>query len=279
MTRTVGIFCNLEKVKAKAAADKLKKWLKRKGLRSVVVPPMAKSAPDMDFAITLGGDGTMLKASRIFAPRGIPVLGVNLGTLGFLAETNPAETTAFLTRIITEGFHTEERTMLAVTVTTAGRNRTRSVTRTALNECIIHSGSHGRVVSVNASLNGEFLADYVGDGLIVGTPTGSTAYSLAASGPIVHPHLNVFVITPICPHTLTQRPLIISSKHTVTLQTRSPRNVERPVLSIDGQTSMRLGKNDIVSVTASTDPLRLIVNPERKYLEVLRAKLKWGERG
>jgi NAD+ kinase len=144
---------------------------------------------------------------------------------------------------------------------------------------MIHSGNNGRVITVTASVNGVFLADYVGDGLIVATPTGSTAYSLAASGPIVHPHLSVFLLTPICPHTLTQRPMIIPSRHTLSLTADSAVVREKPVLSIDGQTNYLLNHGDRITVELSAFPLKLIVNPKRKYLEVLRAKLSWGVRG
>jgi NAD+ kinase len=148
-----------------------------------------------------------------------------------------------------------------------------------INDCIIHSGNNGRVISINAQVNGEFLADYVGDGLIIATPTGSTAYSLAASGPIVHPRLSVFILTPICPHALAQRPLIISTNDPLTLQIAPAAKQEQCIISLDGQTTYSLHARDTVTVAAAAMPLKLIVNPKRKYFQVLRTKLRWGERG
>ena len=217
----------------------------------------------------------MLKASAFLAPAGIPVLGVNLGSLGFLAETNPEDCRAFIDKILKGSFQIEERSMLSVKITKGKK----TLNHTALNDCMIHSGNNGRVVSVTVKTNGDFLADYVGDGLIVATPTGSTAYSLAASGPIVHPHLSVFLLTPICPHTLTQRPMIISTNHTLTLSVDSSTAKEKPVLSIDGQTSYLLNSEDRITISLSKYPLKLIINPKRKYLEILRTKLSWGRRG
>jgi NAD+ kinase len=273
--KTVGIIYNDEKPRAVKETIKIKSWLKKRGCRAVVLPSSAKQFKGLDFAVCLGGDGTMLKASAFLAPAGIPVLGVNLGSLGFLAETDPGECLAFLDRILKGDFKIEERAMLSITVE---RNKNK-LFHTALNDCMIHSGNNGRVLTVTALLNGEFLGDYIGDGLIVATPTGSTAYSLAASGPIVHPNLSVFLLTPICPHTLTQRPMIVSANHTLTLTADASTVREKPVLSIDGQTSYLLNPGDKVTVSCCARALKLIVNPERKYLEVLRAKLSWGRRG
>ena len=273
--KTVGIAFNTEKKRARTEMLRLKAWLQKKKCKAVIIPSDSARIPRVDFALTLGGDGTMLNASRFLAPAGIPVLGVNLGSLGFLAETDPDELYTFLEQIIADGFSFEERMMLSVTIVSKGKKLLRS----ALNDCIIHSGNKSRVTTIVVDVDTDFLADYVGDGLIVSTPTGSTAYSLAASGPIVHPHLSVFILTPICPHTLTQRPMIVSPNHRLTLRVESKNAREKPTLSLDGQMSYLLDRNDRVFISASGTPLRLIINPKRKYLEVLREKLKWGKRG
>ncbi|MHB9156319.1 MAG: NAD(+)/NADH kinase, partial [Endomicrobiales bacterium] len=273
--KTVGIIFNRDKLRARTDAEKLKAWLQEKGCRVVVVPASVKKPPRMDFVLCLGGDGTMLKASRLLAPARIPVLGINVGSLGFLAETDPEEAYLFIDNILRDGFQTEDRMMLSVTLRTRGRK----LTQAALNDCIVHSGNNGRVITVSMKVDNEFLADYIGDGLIVATPTGSTAYSLAASGPIVHPHLSVFILTPICPHTMTQRPMIVSTHHTLSFRVDSSMMQQKPILSLDGQTSYLLNPDDLVTITVSPSPLRLIINPRRKYLQVLRTKLKWGERG
>ncbi len=273
--KTVGIIYNPEKERARKELSNLKRWLTKKKCKAITLSSSETELPPLDFAITLGGDGTMLKASRALAPRKIPVLGVNLGSLGFLAETDPGEVYRFLSAALVKGFQIEERMMLSVALHIGDE----VINELALNEVILRSGSSGRVLAVNAHMDNELLADYVGDGVIVATPTGSTAYSLAASGPIVHPRLSVFILTPICPHTLAQRPLIISPKHTLTLCIASQLDHEKPLVSLDGQVTYTMGTGDTAVITTSDTPLRLIINPDRKYLEVLRTKLKWGGRG
>jgi NAD+ kinase len=273
--KKIGIIFNSEKPRAKAETGKLKEWLKGQGCSVTVLPSSAKKVPPLDFALCLGGDGTMLKTSKLLAPRQIPVVGINLGSLGFLAETDPGEIYSFLKKVLAGQFRVEERMMLSITITSSQR----TITETALNDCTIHSGNNGRVITISANVNSEFLADYVGDGLIVATPTGSTAYSLAASGPIVHPHLSVFVLTPICPHTLAQRPLILSTNHCLTLRVHVPNIAEKPILSLDGQTNYRISEKDTITIAEAPTPLKVIVNPKQKYFQVLRKKLKWGERG
>lgn len=253
----------------------LKSWLEQKNCKVIALSSSEKRIPKLNFALSLGGDGTMLKTSRLLAPRGIPVLGINMGSLGFLAETDPRHSLNLLEKVLRGDYTIEERMMLEVTVT----SESRTITQLALNDCIIHSGNNGRVITITTTIEKDFIGNYIGDGLIVATPTGSTAYSLAASGPIVYPRLSLFVLTPICPHTLTQRPLIISSRYplALTVKPRSPR--QKPVLSIDGQMNYVISSKDTITIAASKTPLRLITNPEQKYFQVLRAKLKWGERG
>ena len=271
----MGIIYNDQKEKAIAELPKLKKWLKARGCAPIVFNSRKISLPKMDFAITLGGDGTMLKASRMLAATGVPVLGINLGSLGFLAETNTKELYVFLADIIKGKYTVDERAMLEIAVQ---RNGGKTILETALNDVIFHSGSNGRVITISSWLDENFIADYTGDGLIVATPTGSTAYSLASGGPIVHPDLSVFTLTPICPHTLTERPIIVSSAHTLRMKAETY-GTEKAAIFIDGQIRHEISDKDTVIVTLSPTPLKLITNPKRKYLKVLREKLRWGERG
>jgi NAD+ kinase len=273
--KTIGIIFNTEKQRARTEMANLKEWLQKRKCKVVVLSSSEKKIPRIDLALSLGGDGTMLKSSRLLAPLSIPVLGINMGSLGFLAETDPRDAYPFLEKVLVGDYTIDERLMLKVTI----RSATRTITQLALNDCIIHSGNNGRVITISAGFDNDFLADYIGDGLIIATPTGSTAYSLAASGPIVHPHLSVFVLTPICPHTLTQRPLIISTRQPLllTVKPKSPR--QKPVLSLDGQMNYVVGPRDSITLSAADQPLRLIANPQQKYFSVLRTKLKWGERG
>lgn len=273
--KTAGIIYNTEKPRARAETVRIMAWLKRRNCKAVILPSSVRKVPALDFALTLGGDGTMLRASAFLAPARIPVLGVNLGSLGFLAETDPDEVYHFLEKVLAGDYQTEDRMRLAVTVQAGSKVRRFA----ALNDCIIHSGMNGRVISLNVDINGEFLANYPGDGLIISTPTGSTAYSLAASGPIVHPLLSVLILTPICPHTLTQRPMILPIDRGLTVRINPTMARHQPVLSIDGQSNCILSSRARITIQPSADPLRLIINPQRNYFGVLRAKLKWGERG
>jgi NAD+ kinase len=273
--KTAGIIFNPDKKRARDEMKRLKALIARKKCKAVVIPSDMKRLPHLDFAITLGGDGTMLKASRLLAPLGIPVLGVNMGSLGFLAETTPEEAPAVISDILSDNYMIEERMMIEININSkAGKTR-----EFALNDITIHSGLSGRVININANINDEFLANYLGDGVIISTPTGSTAYSLAAMGPIVHPHLSLFIITPICPHTLTQRPLIVSTNHALSFVADVRNSKEKPLVSVDGQLNYPLGDGDTIAISASNNPLQLIINPKRKYFQILRAKLKWGERG
>ena len=274
--KKIGVIYNFQKEKAKKEAGLIKEWLLKKKCKVSVLASSVKSLPKMDLAISLGGDGTILKSSRLLAKAKIPVLGVNMGSMGFLAETNPEEFYSFFENVLKGNFEIEKRMMIEVKI----HSKNKVIKEYALNECMIHSGNSGRVIKVSANVNGEFLADYTGDGLIVSTPTGSTAYSLAASGPIVYPNLSVFVVTPICPHMLAQRPMIIpTNKTVVTLKASSKNKTDKPLVAIDGQSDYFLSDGGYVDVSVSKEPLFLILNPQRKYFEILRAKLKWGERG
>src|SRR3989339_131208 len=259
--KTVGIIYNPDKIRAKAEVSTLAKWLKSKKCRVEAIPSSASHAPFMDFAVILGGDGTMLKAGRLLSPKGIPLLGVNLGSLGFLADTNPSESRALISQVLSGLYETEERMMLSVVL----KSKTKTIRHLALNDAVILSGTTGRILNISANIGTEFLADYVGDGLIVSTPTGSTAYSLAADGPIVHPNLSLFVITPICPHTLAERPMIVSTRHPLSFQAATKDGKVKPVLSIDGQLRYSIAPQDWIFVSRADHSLRLIVNPKKRY--------------
>lgn len=231
-----------------------------------------------DIAVALGGDGTMLRVARLLAPHSIPLLGVNSGGLGFLSSTDASEFSRQCGRILRGEFVLEERWMIAAEVW-RGKRRVFGP-NIALNDCVIRCGDQARAISLCARSDERFMADYFGDGLIVSTPTGSTAYSLAASGPIVDPSLNVLVIAPICPHTLTQRPLIIPFDEplVIKLTTRRAHELPRVLMSLDGQVGCAMKVGDEVRIVRYAKPFKLLLNPERSYYEVLRRKLKWGER-
>jgi len=224
-----------------------------------------------DFVVALGGDGTVLRVARAVSKWNVPVLGVNVGRLGFLAATEVGATYRTLSRVLAGQGRVEHRSMLTVEVTSRGKNHGPFL---ALNECVIRSGATGRILMLQAFVQDRPLANYIGDGLIVSTTTGSTAYNLAASGPIVHPAVDVLMITPICPHSLSQRPLIIPTSEIVTV--RIDRPLTSAILSLDGQVNHALSPGDRVEIRQATERAPFLVDPDRNFYQVLQSKLKWG---
>jgi NAD+ kinase len=265
-------------VRRQLKARGVKVWLGQDGARRVGAAEFTERLRMADIAVALGGDGTMLHAARRLAPHSIPLLGINSGGLGFLSGTDASEFTRHCDAILRGQFVLEERWMIAAEAFRGSRRIFGP--NIALNDCVIRCGDQARAILLRARSAERFVADYFGDGLIVSTPTGSTAYALAASGPIVDPRLDVLLIAPICPHTLTQRPLIIPATDplVIRLTTRRASEVPRVLLSLDGQLGCALKVGDEVRITRFEKPFKLLQNPKRSYYEVLRRKLKWGER-
>jgi len=237
------------------------------------VVPGAQLPERADALVVLGGDGTLLAASQLLEKRSIPVLGVNFGSLGFLTEIALGELFAALQGLLDDRYSYDERRLLRATVRRPGRP---DVTRDVLNDVVITKAAASRIIELDVGLDGAFVSTFRADGLIVSSPTGSTAYNLAAGGPILHPALPALVLTPICPHMLTNRPLVVGDASTIEVRLVEARDVEVHV-SFDGQQGSTLTTEDVVSVTRSPRVLRLVRAPARDYFEVLRTKLKWGE--
>jgi NAD+ kinase len=275
---SVLIFRNEAKTDSSRTLALVRSLLKTRGVRAVTAArlPSARSLRDADLAIALGGDGTMLHVARQIAPRGIPLLGVNIGTLGFLSGTEAGDLKRCVDSVLAGRFAVEERSMLSAEVLRGGRRIYGP--DLALNEVVIRCGEQARAITLSTRSGERFVADYFGDGLIVATPTGSTAYSLAASGPIVDPSLDVTLVAPICPHTLTQRPLIVPAHLPLTIRLGRRREGEAPrvLVSLDGRSGCDLKIGDEVRVRRAETPLRLLLPPGRSFFEVLRRKLKWG---
>lgn len=232
--------------------------------------PAAGDQP-LDLVVVLGGDGTLLKAARLYGGRGAPILGVNLGGLGFLTEINLEEFYLILTAIQGGEFQTEARMMLSAEIIRQGLvlNPT-----SFLNDAVINKGALARIVDLETSIDDLFLTSYRGDGLIVSTPTGSTAYNLAAGGPILHPALQTIILTPICPFTLTNRPIIVQDNSTIEIRLGSK---ARDVwVTFDGQIGYPLEPEDLVRIKKAPVQIELIKSPFKNYFEILRTKLKWG---
>jgi NAD+ kinase len=277
---SVLIFRNEAKPDSSRTLALVRSLLKARGVRAVTAGriPSARALRDADLAIALGGDGTMLHVAREVAPRGIPLLGVNIGTLGFLSAAEAGDLKRCLNSVLGGRFAVEERSMLSAEVLRGGRRIYGP--DLALNEVVIRCGEQARAITLSTRSGERFVADYFGDGLIVATPTGSTAYSLAASGPIIDPSLDVTLVAPICPHALTQRPLIVPAHLplTIRLGKRREGEVPRVLVSLDGRPGCDLKLGDEVRVRRAETPLRLLLPPGRSFFEVLRRKLKWGQR-
>ncbi len=231
------------------------------------------AAHDPAFVIVLGGDGTLLAAARAVAQRDIPILGVNLGSLGFLTEVRLDELYATLDALEGDAAVRDPRSMLSCKLVRKGKTINEYA---ALNDVVITKSAIARMAEVEVAVNGMFVASYKADGVIVSTPTGSTAYSLAAGGPVLEPSVDAFVITPVSPHALTNRPLVVRDSAEISLSVSAP--TEEAYLTVDGQIGVPLQHGDKVICRKSEHRIRLLRASKRSFFEVLRAKLKWGER-
>ncbi len=227
----------------------------------------------LDLLITLGGDGTLLRGARLVAAYGVPVLGVNLGRVGFLTTASPEEVEEALEALVRGDAPLDERMVLnARAVGRDGESRGEFL---ALNDAVLHKGGFARVVQVAVHAGDEEIGSYSADGIIISTPTGSTAYSLSAGGPIVSPQLDCIVATPICPHTLAVRPLVLSADETLAVEMVS--GGEEMILTIDGQDGAALHEGDRVVIRRADEPLRLVRLPGQTFFSTLRRKLRWGD--
>jgi len=223
-----------------------------------------------DLLITLGGDGTLLSVAR-HAPSAVPVLGVNMGTLGFLTEINVEEFPGILEGVLAGEYEYEDRVTFDVIASTNGDERKFRV----LNDAVINKGAVARILELWVEVSGQFVSSFRADGLIVATPTGSTAYNLSAGGPIIYPTMKAVVITPICPHTLTNRPIVLPDTREIEIRL-APRR-EDVFLTLDGQEGLPVTELDRIVVRKSGHSVRLVQSPDKNYFDVLRRKLKWGE--
>jgi NAD+ kinase len=259
-------------------ALKFKAWLeKEKGL--VVFwdekdePLLGVTDPQkpLDLVIVLGGDGTLLKAVRLYGALEAPILGVNLGGLGFLTEIALDELRLLFEKILQGDYQTEPRMVLTARIVRGGEDLP---ALPFLNDVVINKGVLARIIDLETSIDGQFLTSYRGDGLIVATPTGSTAYNLAAGGPILHPSLQTIILTPICPFTLTNRPIIVQDNAVIDIRLGS--KAKEVWLTFDGQVGYPLREGDLVRIQKAVKSILLIKTPFKNYFEILRTKLKWG---
>jgi NAD+ kinase len=282
----VAIVCKPHKEELVRIVPELIAWLREHGYDPLVdheggcytsaVPAVARAelpAHSPSLVIVLGGDGTLLSVARIFAAMGTPILSVNLGSLGFLTEVRLADLYSTLESWC-EGCHgVDERAMLDAILWRGGAEHTRF---TALNEIVVSKGDIARMGDFTVELDGKMVARFRADGVIVSTPTGSTAYTLAANGPILTPDVDALVVTPICPHLLTLRPIVVPGEASLTLRVEAVPDLA--LLTVDGQQAVQLLKGDEVRCQRSSHTVKLVRLSESGFFEALRNKLSWGER-
>lgn len=283
--KSIGIFVKRHHQDAVRVAAQVADWLRDRGIEVLAdealaaAVPAAKSCqaeaiPDAaDLLIVLGGDGTLLSVSRLVGNRCTPILGINLGSLGFLTEITRDEIIPVLEQLVAGELTVSERLRLDVIIRREGTEVARY---RVLNDLVINKGALARIIDMEAWVDDTYLTTFKADGLIVATPTGSTAYNLAAGGPIISPALHCLVISPICPHMLTNRPIIVSDEAVIRIEVKFQN--EEVAMTADGQIGMPLQGGDVVEIRRSPHPTMLVLSPTKDYFQILRTKLKWGER-
>ncbi|CEP66086.1 Inorganic polyphosphate/ATP-NAD kinase [Moorella glycerini] len=278
----IGIVANLDKPRVREVALELMDYLEGRGVRAVVSTSKAaalgcpeKGVPEKELAgadclLALGGDGTLLRAARIVAGAATPILGVNLGHLGFLTEIELAELYPALDKLLAGDYRLEERMMLQGTV----RRPDQALNCQALNDVVITKGAFSRMLRLEVYIGPAYLDTYPADGLIISSPTGSTAYSLSAGGPLVSPELQVMILTPICPHTLYSRPLVVPGEQQIRVHVHA--QGAEVMLTVDGQQGWHLENGDVITVTRAGVPTYLIRLKNNTFYSLVREKLREG---
>lgn len=284
--RTVGITSKPRKPEIKEIVPPLRDWLRKRGLK-VLIDEETKNnlgietdcltrheiAQRAGLLIVLGGDGTLLATARSLDRKSVPVLPVNLGGLGFLTVVTLDEMYSTLESVFAGNFKTERRARIEAEIV---REHEAVPSLLALNDVVFNKGAIARLLDFDVWVDGSFVTTYKSDGLIFSTPTGSTAYSLAAGGPVIVPGVSALVVTPICAHTLTHRPIVLPDSASVEVAMKN--HQEFVYLTIDGQEAMELRSQDRVRIRRSASFVELIQSPDKSYFEILRQKLRWGER-
>lgn len=281
----VAIVAKLHAKEVSSVVRTLVKWLGERGIETFLEASLAakmRSGPsftldtiprDLSLVIVLGGDGTLLSVARAMGPKQTPILGVNLGSLGFLTDVALQDLYATLESVLGGNATIDSRMMLRAELLRKGETLASEI---VLNDVVITKGAIARIIELGVEIDQQFVALVRADGLIVSSPTGSTAYSLAAGGPILHPNLDAMILTPICPHTLTHRPVVVSSEAKIELTLRG--DFEEVYVTFDGQTSQPMQPGDVVRVRQSRNQVKLVSPPGKNYFQVLRHKLRWAER-
>jgi NAD+ kinase len=286
--KCVGVVVKPNHKEAWATACEISEWLEKRGIDSIGMPheeagrvtaekcdidtvETEKFQSEADLIVVLGGDGTMLSTARLIGDREALVLGINYGSLGYLTEIRIEEMFSALEEILAGNYEIDRRVMLEAEYR---RDKELLGKGRVLNDVVINKSALARIIEIEVNLDGLFVNSFRADGLIVATPTGSTAYNLSAGGPIVYPSMNAVVLTPICPFTLTNRPIVVPDTAEINLRLKT--ESDGVVLTLDGQTGYSMKAGDSVSIRKSPTTFNLVQPPNRNYFDVLRNKLKWG---
>jgi len=282
---TIGLISRPRRSNLEVVVPPLLHWFAARGIRTLYDTETAGALHDSSHGLTreevaeqsqlllvLGGDGTLLAAARVAARLGIPILPINMGSLGFLTSFTIDEMYPALEQVLAGRFSCSERVMLDVEL---HRDAEVIERQAVVNEAVINKGALARMIDLQLTIDADFVCRYRADGLIVATPTGSTAYSLSAGGPIVHPAVESWIITPICPHTLSDRPVVVRDSSLIEVHLSG--DTESVFLTLDGQTGIPMQAADVVRMRRASERLRLIQPAQKSYFEILRSKLKWGE--
>jgi NAD+ kinase len=264
-------------------AKELKEWFEKRNIEVFVQENINDSGlsqsprkidipKTVEAVVVVGGDGTFLSVARCVEKSSMPVIGVNFGGLGFLTSISAESCFVKLEKILAGDFQIEERMRLRVSVK---RECKEIFSHRVLNDAVINKGALARIIDLHTTIDGKFLTNYRGDGLIISTPTGSTAYNISAGGPIIFPTAQAMIITPICPFTLTNRPIILPSHVTIQVEIAGPST--DVTLTLDGQVGCPIHQSDRMTITAAATPLRIIKAPDVDHFEILRSRLKWGQ--
>jgi NAD+ kinase len=286
----IGVVVKPNQPEALKTTCHLIEWLDARGIKLVGTPELDRAriesethctieiveperlAASVELIVVLGGDGTMIATSRMMGDHDVPVLGINYGTLGYLAEFRVEEMFEALESILAGGYRVDARVRLAIDLIRGAEILMHS---RALNDVVINKSALARIIEIEARMDGHLISGFRADGLIVSTPTGSTAYNLSAGGPVVYPSMNALVITPICPFTLSDRPIVVPDNALIELRLRTPK--EEVVLTLDGQVGVPIHPEDRVLIRKSLTTFKIVQPMNRNYFEVLREKLRWGK--
>ncbi len=279
MKKKIGIVANPKKEGAAKLLEEIRAWLGKRDMDVWDAPASAmdEKLPDTSLIICLGGDGTILAVASRLKSQSIPILGVNLGSLGFITEVKENEVFEELNAYLLDRSEIEERFMLSCS---AKSDKTKKERRfVALNDIVINREGLTRLLNISIQVSGEKLYSFPGDGVIIATPTGSTAYSLSAGGSIVHPQLQTILVTPLCPHTPVLRPVIVKGTERISVRIRPERPDQKAILAADGQENMEIDDTYTVELTGASHPLKLIKSSKRTYFSTFREKFKLPDLG